>query len=117
MRCLGRPHFFLQSPKGKLDKMEILTLDQVKRHLNIDVEYTGEDTLLQGYLTSAIGYVKEIICRDIESLEPMEMAVFRQAVLLVIGDFYMQREDSVVAVSVASTNAVKRLTMSIRGWE
>lgn len=94
-----------------------MTIDEVKRHLNIDVEYTGDDILITSYMASATGYVEQIICRDIESLTPSELAVCKQAILLVIGDFYMQREDSVVAVSVASSNAVKRLTMSIRGWQ
>lgn len=94
---------------------EILTLEAVKRHLNI-VDYNGDDELISGYITSATGYVQEIICRSAEELTPLEMAVFRQAVLLVVGDFYMQREDTVVAVSTATTGAVKRLTMSIRSW-
>lgn len=94
---------------------EILTLEEVKRHLNI-IDYNGDDALIGGYLASAVGYVEEIICRKIEELTPRELAVCKQAVLLVVGDFYMQREDTVVAVSVASSQAVKRLTMSIRGW-
>lgn len=93
----------------------VLTIDEVKRHLNI-TDYDGDDELIKGYLTSAIGYVQEIICRDTSTLKPLELAVFKQAVLLVVGDFYMQREDTVVAVSTATTGAVKRLTMAIRGW-
>lgn len=95
----------------------VLTIEGVKRHLNIDALYTGDDVLLEGYLDSAIAYVEQIICREVSTLTERELAIFRQAVLLVIGDFYMQREDTVVAVSTASTNAVKRLTMAIRGWD
>lgn len=93
----------------------VMTLEEVKRHLNI-IDYNGDDELLHGYITAAIGYVQEIICRDVDTLKPLELSVFKQAVLLVIGDFYMQREDTVVAVSAGTTGAVRRLTMSIRSW-
>lgn len=105
-----RPHFKLAT------MVDILTIADVKRHLNIEQEYTGDDAIIASYLTSAVAYVEQIICRDVDTLNPQELAVFKQAVLLVVGDFYMQREDTVVAVSTSSTNAVKRLTMSIRGW-
>lgn len=96
---------------------DLLTLSDVKKHLNIEESYTGDDALLGMYLKSASAYVEQIICRDVTTLTPSELAVFRQAVLLVLGDFYMQREDTVVAVSVASSQAVKRLTISIRSWK
>lgn len=106
-----------------MDAESIISMEVINRHLNIstvmfDSEYLeqSERPILLEYRDSAIGYVEQIICRKVEDLTEREMAVFRQAVLLVIGDFYMQREDTVVGVSVATSGAVRRLTNSIRGW-
>lgn len=40
----------------------VMTLERVKRHLNI-LDYNGDDELLPKATSRSIGYVQEIICR------------------------------------------------------
>lgn len=95
--------------------MEIVTLEQVKKHLNIEQDYQDDDSLIQGYITAAISMVEAEICRDLADLSDKEIPIARQAVLLTVGDYYMQREDTVVGATPSSVPmGVKRLCFNIR---
>ena len=75
--------------------MEYLTLPQIKKHLNIDDYYEGDDT----YLTSLGDVCEQIIAEHIET--PLATiaeergglpAPLIHAMLLLLGTFYMNRE-------------------------
>lgn len=74
--------------------MEYLTLDQIKKHLNIDDYYEGDDT----YLTSLGDVAEQIVEQHLErSLSELVVneslpAPIIQAMLLFIGTLYMSRE-------------------------
>ena len=85
--------------------MKYLTLDLIKKHLNMNADYTAEDD----YLTMLGGAVEEVVGKhiddDLETLAknnndqlPLPLV---QACLLLLGTYYSNREN------VAYTNAVE----------
>ncbi|MBD5229552.1 MAG: phage gp6-like head-tail connector protein [Bacteroidales bacterium] len=75
-----------------------LTLDLVKKHLNIDADYHGDDGYIVWLINAAQDVVAHHIDEDIENLivsdngrEDLPPAIV-QAILLYIGTLYAQRE-------------------------
>lgn len=74
--------------------MTYLTLEQIKQHLNIDSDYTGDDN----YLTSLAEVVEMVVEKHIDnSLEALSEGgelppPLRHAMLLLIGNYYNTRE-------------------------
>lgn len=79
--------------------MNYLTLEEIKKHLNIDSEFTDDDA----YIESLGDVAEEIVSRhlnsDLELIaydnEDKLPAPIKQACLLLIGDFYQNRENNV----------------------
>lgn len=74
-----------------------ITLKEAKKHLNLDEEYFAED---DEYILSLIGVAEDAVSKRIdrrlsECIDPdtgeLEASI-RQAILLLIGTFYSQRE-------------------------
>lgn len=98
--------------------MSQIALSLFKKHVYSD-EYTEDDTLLQHYLNSAeefaVGYTRRT------SSELMEMGggssyplPFVQAVLMLAGDWYNQREDTSTATLRPVPNGFRALVMPYR---
>lgn len=74
--------------------MTYLTLAQIKKHLNIDDAFNGDDT----YLSSLADVAEQILAQHIEQpLADVEVdgvlpAPLRHAMLLLIGNLYLNRE-------------------------
>lgn len=72
----------------------MITISEVKQHLNLDEEFTTDD----GYLESLISVAKEVVAHeinnDLESLmvEGVIPSAIRHSLLLLIGNWYMNRE-------------------------
>jgi uncharacterized phage protein (predicted DNA packaging) len=72
----------------------MVDLSLAKLHLN--VSHDSDDTLIQSYIDSAISYVNKECGLIIEDLDPLPPAL-DQAVLLLIGGFYENRESTISA--------------------
>lgn len=93
-----------------------MDMGRVKAHLRIDPADVAEETLIQGYIDGAIAHVEQHCDRKIVAGEPAgpgEMAMTKdveQAVLLLVGHWYSNREGAVVgAASAAVQLGVERL--------
>ena len=84
--------------------MRYLTLDQIKKHLNIDNDFTEDDSYLESLETVAIELIQKHIDHSLTLLEvdgqlPLSL---QQGILLCIGNFYNNRE----SVAYASTHEI-----------
>lgn len=73
-----------------------LTLDHIKRHLNIDNEFIDDD----GYIMSLASVSKEIVEKHIDySFDEFDVVPkpLIQVILLLIGNFYANREEVIYA--------------------
>lgn len=85
--------------------MNTLTLNLIKQHLNIDQDFTADDE----YLTSLGDVAEEIVLKHLDYNDINEIVVkysgfpvpIRHAMLLLVGNMYMNRE-SVSTVSMIS---------------
>ncbi|MBX7274612.1 head-tail connector protein [Pseudomonas sp. ERGC3:05] len=88
----------------------MIDLARVKLHLRVDGD--EEDSLIIGYLTSAKSHVAMHCDRELVDTVPVEPAQMgltpdvEQAILLLIGHWYENREDAALG---ATPTAVERL--------
>lgn len=72
--------------------MEI-TLDEIKQHLNIELDWHGEDQYLQSLLDAAKVVVQKHICEDdIDGMSEEQKKPLAHAILLLLSTWYMNRE-------------------------
>lgn len=80
-----------------------LTLSQIKKHLNIDTEFTMDDTYLMNLASVAENAVQKHIDNELSEMEdengniPMPLI---HAMLLMVGSFYAKRESIAFASTV-----------------
>lgn len=93
-----------------------MDMGQVKAHLRLDPGFTDDDALIQGYIDGAVAHVEQHCDRKIVTGDPSgpgEMAITKdveQAVLLLVGHWYSNREGVVVgAVANQVQLGVERL--------
>ena len=84
--------------------MKYLTLDQIKKHLNIDNDFTEDDSYLESLETVSVELIQKHIDHSLNLLEvdgqlPLSL---QQGILLCIGNFYNNRE----SVAYASTHEI-----------
>ena len=74
--------------------MLYLTLDEIKKHLNIDSDFTDDDSYLESLETVAVELIQKHIDHALNLLEvdgqlPLSL---KQGILLCVGNFYNNRE-------------------------
>ncbi|MCP3729258.1 head-tail connector protein [Sphingomonas sp. MG17] len=85
---------------------EILTLDTIKAHLVLDADDESEDLRLRALATAAVRSIELRTNRFVDpndapddhagaEFDERELAMVEQAALLLIGDWYANRENSV----------------------
>lgn len=79
--------------------MIYLTLSDIKKHLNIDSDFTDDDTYLESLEAVAIGIIERDIDYKFSEMQTLPDAL-KHALLLVIGNFYDNRE-SLSPVSIS----------------
>lgn len=85
--------------------MEYITLDEVKKHLNINLEFTDDDAYLSSLILAAQEVVSKYIDYPLTQLEDANGAIpmsLKFAMMLWIGTIYSVRE----SVSSMSMTAV-----------
>lgn len=92
----------------------MISLDEVKTHLRLDLEPDSElDPYLEMLLAAATDHASQYINRPIPWATDTSSEVFpdslRAAILLIVGDLHENREGLIVGTSVARNPAVDRL--------
>lgn len=80
-----------------------IQLSEAKKHLNIEQDFVDDDEYITSLIESAEEFVGMDICVPLAELEKERgtlPAPIRQAVLLIIGDFYAVRESVVLGTLV-----------------
>jgi len=84
--------------------MRFLDLDTIKQHLNLDLDFTGDDSILEVYADAAEKSVENFIDCDLEETLDQEGLLPKPllcSILLMIGDLYTVRQ------TISATNFVK----------
>ena len=100
--------------------MSIIELSTVKEHLNIDANYKGDDNLLSLYVETAYEQIKgDSGCNDEELQDDSGalMPIPRQALLLLVGDFYAYRENTYNGSLTVQPKGYQRLINIIRHYD
>lgn len=83
--------------------MAYVDLQLAKRHLNIEEEFTEDDKYISGLIDAAEAVVSKDICVELNTLVDEESkeipAPLRQCILLMVGQFYANREPVAFAQS------------------
>ena len=84
--------------------MAVLTLDEIKAHLYLDISDASKDAHLTLLNDAAQDYASKYIGRDIPWKDDLGVDVpvpasIRAAMLLTIGDLFENRESSIIGVS------------------
>lgn len=97
-----------------------IALEQAKRHLNIDLGYTDDDPYIYDLIMVAESQFSKDICEDLKNLE-VETGVLAfsamQAILLLIGNYYNNREPVAFANSIEVPLSYKHLVGLFRNYE
>ena len=99
--------------------MAYLSLDIAKRHLNIEPEYTDDDALIEQYIGTAELMVELDIHESLTSLEvePGKIpAPLIQAMLLLVGTYYVARETIAFGVIKQELPAYDHLVSKYRNY-
>lgn len=74
---------------------EYISLAMMKNHLNVDASFTDDDIYIRELIGVANNVVAEELCVDLVDLETPEGALpagVRQAIMLLVGNYYSNRE-------------------------
>lgn len=92
--------------------MACITLAEAKKHLNIEADFEDDDQYISSLIEVAEEVVSQDICVPLAELEGETgkiPAPLRQAMLLLIGNYYNSRESVAFGVLVQDTKAYKHL--------
>lgn len=75
-----------------------MTLEEAKKHLNVEAAYTDDDTYIGTLIDVAEMKVATELCMDVEGLAAVGggdtlPVLLKQAILLSIGGYYVNRDD------------------------
>lgn len=83
--------------------MGYVQLSEAKKHLNIEQDFGDDDAYIESLIESAEEFVAKDVCVPLKEMENGQGAIpapIRQAILLIIGDFYAVRESVVLGTLV-----------------
>lgn len=101
--------------------MNFPTVEQVKAHIRVEID-DEEDDLIQEYIDDAISYIESYINQRVyenevppeESSGTIFNSSMRQAVYLIVGQWYRYREDTATSDMHPLSVGVKQLLDPIR---
>lgn len=95
-----------------------IELETIKKHLNIDSTYNGDDELLLKYAETATAQLMADTGCTIDELGDISKApIARHAVLLLIGDYYAYREDTYNGTLTMQPKGYNRMVNILRHYE
>lgn len=98
-----------------------ITLEEAKKHLNIDLDYTGDDQYIEDLILDVEEIVESEICKPISEIVSEKGAfprALRRAMLLLVGSYYKNREDEIQNnESARMRQASDRLMSLLRNYE
>jgi hypothetical protein len=94
--------------------MPVLTLDEIKTHLRIELDDASRDAELLSLEESAVDHAQQFIGRTIPWLDELDAPVavpasVKAAIKLFIADLDQHRENTVVGVTYSSRQAAENL--------
>ena len=93
----------------------IITLSQIREHLAAESLGAADDELLQGYLDSAKQWAMTFLNLDaLPNATGPNSKIIRQAILLTVGQYFLQREEVVPNFHRTSHLTAERLLNGIR---
>lgn len=101
--------------------MAYIELQQAKHHLNVEQEFTEDDEYIENLIEVAEAVVSKDICEDLKTLEEENTgkipAPLRQCILLMVGQFYANREPVAFAQSSKVPLSYEHLVSLYRNYE
>lgn len=97
-----------------------VTLEQAKKHLNVEEEFTEDDAYIISLIEVAEEVVAQAVCRDLKELEAaggVIPAPLRHAILLMIGNYYANREPVAFAQNAELPKSFQYLINLYRNYE
>lgn len=94
--------------------MPVLTLDEIKMHLRIELDDASRDAELESLEAAAVDHAAQYIGRSIPWLDELDAPVavpasVKAAIKLFIADLDQHRENTVVGVTYSSRQAAENL--------
>lgn len=96
-----------------------ITLEDAKKHLNIEPDFTDDDAYITSLIEAAEAVVAEDICMPLVEVEVSEGVLpppLVQAIKLMIGTFYGSRETLAFGVLVNDTKVYRHLIGLYRNY-
>jgi hypothetical protein len=99
--------------------MPVLTLDEIKTHLRIELDDASRDAELLNLEAAAVDHAQQFIGRTIPWLDELAVPVavpasVKAAIKLFIADLDQHRENTVVGVTYSSRQAAENLLQFYR---
>lgn len=98
-----------------------ITLEEAKKHLEVDSDYTGDDQIITDIILDVEEIAEGDLCvsfYDLVSIHGALPRAIRRAMLLLIGSYYKSREDEIQnSESAQLQNGYRRLISNYRNYE
>lgn len=96
-----------------------ITLEEAKKHLNIETDFTDDDAYVVALVEAAEAVVAEDICMPLKEVEMSDGVLpppLLHAIKLMIGTFYNSRETLAFGVLVNDTKVYRHLIGLYRNY-
>lgn len=98
-----------------------ITIEEAKKHMEVDDDYTGDDSLIEDIILDVEEIASSDLCVGLDELVTKHGALprtIRRAMLLLIGSFYKSRENEIQSSESAQmANGYNRLISNYRNYE
>ena len=96
-----------------------VTLKEAKQHLNVEASFEEDDEYIESLIEVAEAVVSQAVCEELKALEDGEGKIpspLRHAALLMVGNFYANREPVASAVNAELPKSYQYLIELYRNY-